>query len=148
MKHINIFKLYSLIFFTSGLYCFLWLYEIADRSNGYFSKRLFIRKQWVYMLFLVFILTLIFTVYFDKQPGFGMAESHITKLLGIILLISSALFLISLLFNLVQVNNYLRDGLGINAPSNIGVVILFFILFLSPILMQHKINKSLKEKEY
>lgn len=147
MKKVSLMKLYVLLFVSSGLYGFIWLYQLLEtlkEKYSYQDKRI-IQSETPIILLAVFFLVIGLGVYFSDGRNLNIGRWGGVLEFSLFLVAGTILF--CFLYNLILVNSYLKRSLGLKTPNNFVVVIFYFLFFLSPIKIQSTINSYIEWDE-
>jgi len=142
MKCKNLFLFFLALLFTSGLYSFIWLYQISDdlEKNHNFDGKGVVSKKLAGLFVFLFLAVIVFSGYFSDAVRGGQVSTTEFVVLKYVMAALAFIVVVCLLNNMIVVNNFLRNNIGLNTLSNIMVVPLFFLFYISPIVIQNKVN--------
>ena len=154
MKKVNLIKLYCLLLLSSGLYSFIWSYELIDRlfeEDGFPTQRI-VGKRWAGGLVIGFLGVLFAgIIIFSNTPSEAISVGE--RLYVSVLSFFAIAVQLSLLNNIIVVNNYLKARKKLRTPSTVSLVFFYFFFYFSMIKVQSVINNHIdlrnwNEEEY
>ena len=146
MKKDNLLLFYILLFFSSGLYLFIWQYQVENLLKQNNCDVVMASKKHVALSVLTMIGLLFIASLLEENLGYQVGEQWFMNGLIGLATIATLFSVYFLLNNLIQINTFFREELRLKTPNNLSVIVLFFFFYISPILIQRVVNKEITKK--
>ena len=141
MKKVNLLKLYCLLLLSSGLYGFVWSYRLIDQlseEDGFPNQRI-VDKRWAGGLVIGFLGVLFAGIFiFSNAPSEAISVGE--RLYVSVLSFFAIAVQLSLLNNIIVVNNYLKARKRLRTPSTVSLVFFYFFFCFSLVNVQSVVN--------